>query len=400
LKQSLVIDAFSGAAGDMLLAALIDAGAAVEALQAVALSIPALAKVRVGAESVRRGPFAAKKLVVELPREHAHRSLSDITKIIDSAATLSPWVSVYAKKTFARLAAAEAKVHGTNVEKVHFHEVGALDAILDVVGFFVLAEALGVESFYYTTLAIGAGGTVQGEHGEMPVPAPATLELLAGHRITYTERREELMTPTAAAIIAAAFEPLPLDAHLVQGKVGYGAGTRESKGAPNVVRVSIVQRLAVAGDAGGAGDPAHEVSVIRCTIDNMNPELYGDLMQRLFDERALEVYYTPVMMKKNRPGVEVTVLCEHADVEHVSRIVLTHTTTLGLRVAREGRVELPRRVETVETEWGPARVKVATRPDGSESASPEYESVREIARRTGFTMTEVFDAVRRAWLRR
>jgi hypothetical protein len=302
-------------------------------------------------------------------------------------------VSVQAKNTFAKLAAAEAKVHGTTVEKVHFHEVGALDAILDIVGFFALAETLGVESFYYTTLALGARGTVQGAHGEMPVPAPATLELLAGHRITYTERQEELMTPTAAAIIAAAFQPLPLDAALVQEKVGYGAGTRESKGIPNVVRVSIVQRLA---EVNGA----HSVSVLRCTIDNMNPELYGDLMQRLFDERALEVYYTPVMMKKSRPGTEITVLCEHADVDQLSRIVLTHSTTLGLRVTREERVELPRRVESVETEWGPARIKVATRPDGSETASPEYESCREIAQRTGRTVADVSDAVRRAWLSR
>ena len=395
MKRSLIVDAFSGAAGDMLIAALLDAGASLETLQKVAASIPALAKVRVDAESVRRGPFAARKLTVTLPHEHAHRGLSDITKIID-AASLSPGVSVLAKNTFAKLAAAEAKVHGTTVEKVHFHEVGALDAILDIVGFFALAETLGVESFYYTTLALGARGTVQGAHGEMPVPAPATLELLAGHRITYTERQEELMTPTAAAIIATAFQPLPLDAALVQEKVGYGAGTRESKGIPNVVRVSIVQRLADV----GSGDSAHFVSVLRCTIDNMNPELYGDLMQRLFDERALEVYYTPVMMKKSRPGTEITVLCEHADVDHLSRIVLTHSTTLGLRVTREQRVELPRRVESVETEWGPARIKVATRPDGSETASPEYESCREIAQRTGRTVADVSDAVRRAWLSR
>ena len=392
MKRSLIVDAFLGAAGDMLIAALLDAGAALETLQKVAASIPALAKVRVDAENVRRGPFAAKKLTVTLPHEHAHRGLSDITRIID-ASSLSPGVSVLAKNTFAKLAAAEAKVHGTTVEKVHFHEVGALDAILDIVGFFALAEALGVESFYYTTLALGARGTVQGAHGEMPVPAPATLELLAGHRITYTERQEELMTPTAAAIIATAFQPLPLDAALVQEKVGYGAGTRESKGIPNVVRVSIVQKLA---EVNGA----HSVSVLRCTIDNMNPELYGDLMQRLFDERALEVYYTPVMMKKSRPGTEITVLCEHADVDHLSRIVLTHSTTLGLRVTREQRVELPRRIESVETEWGPARIKVATRPDGSETASPEYESCREIAQRTGRTIADVSDSVRRAWLSR
>jgi uncharacterized protein (TIGR00299 family) protein len=394
LKQSLIVDAFSGAAGDMMIAALLDAGATIEALQACAASIPALAKVRVDKESVRRGPFAATKLNVTLPHEHAHRGLSDITKIID-AGSLSPTVSVRAKNTFTKLAAAEAKVHGMSVEKVHFHEVGALDAILDIVGFFVLAESLGIESFYYTTLAVGARGTVQSEHGEMPVPAPATLELLAGHRITYTERQEELMTPTAAALIAAAFEPLPLGAGVITSKVGYGAGTRESKGMPNVVRVSLAQ---VTNDA--HDDDAHFVSVIRCTIDNMNPEHYGDLMQRLFDERALEVYYTPVMMKKNRPGTAITVLCEHADLEQVSRVVLMHTTTLGLRVTRETRVELPRRVETVETEWGPARIKIATRPDGSETASPEYESCREIARRTGLTLADVSDAVRRVWLRR
>jgi uncharacterized protein (TIGR00299 family) protein len=394
LKRALVVDAFAGAAGDMLLAALIDAGASIDTLRACAASIPALAKVRVDVETVRRGAFAAKKLSLTLPHEHAHRGLSDITKIIDSAPSLSAGVRARAKDAFARLAMAEAKVHGTSVEEVHFHEVGALDAILDVVGFFALAESLEVESFHYTHLAVGAGGSIKGAHGEMPVPAPATLELLAGHRLTFSERCEELMTPTAAAIIAAAFAPLPLDAAWLQDKVGYGAGTRESTGMPNVVRVALGRVDET------AAHTAHEVSVIRCTIDNMNPELYGDLMQRLFAEGALEVYFTSVMMKKNRPGTEITVLCEHVDLERASRLVLTHTTTLGLRVSREGRVELPRRVETVETEWGPARIKVATRPDGSESASPEYESCREIAQRTGSTLTVVFDAVRRAWLRR
>jgi len=394
LSRSLIVDAFSGAAGDMLLAALIDAGASVETLKKCAASIPALAKVRVDVESVRRGAFAAKKLSVTLPHEHAHRGLSDISKIIDSATSLSPGVRTRAKATFERLAAAEAKVHGTSVEEIHFHEVGALDAILDIVGFFVLAESLDVDSFYYTHLAVGAGGSIQGAHGEMPVPAPATLELLAGHRVTLSERREELVTPTAAAIIAAAFKPLPLDASWVPERVGYGAGTRESPGMPNVVRVA----LGVVDD--GAAQSANEISVIRCTIDNMNPELYGDLMQRLFEEGALEVYFTHVMMKKNRPGTEITVLCDNSECDRISTLVLTHTTTLGLRVARERRVELTRRIETIETELGPARVKVATRPDGTESISPEYESCREIAQKTGLTTGAVFDAVRRAWLRR
>ena len=390
MSRALVLDAFSGAAGDMLLAALLDAGASIETLRTFAVSVPALAKVKIDVETVRRGAFAAKLLKVDLPREHAHRGLSDITTIIDSA-TLSPVVAVHARNTFAKLAAAEAKVHGTSIEKIHFHEVGALDAILDVVGFFVLAESLGVASFHYTTLAVGQGGTVHGAHGEMPVPAPATLELLAGHRVTFTDRREELMTPTAAAIIAAAFQPLAPDAGWVQSAVGYGAGTRESAGMPNVVRVALGE---IAGAAAGA---SCDVSIIRCTIDDMNPELYGDLMQRLFDAGALDVYYTSVMMKKNRPGTEITVLCEHDGLDRVSTVVLTHTTTLGLRVSREARVELERRVDTVQTEWGNARIKVAVRPDGSETGSPEYESCREIAARTGRTLSDVYDAVKRAW---
>jgi len=392
LKVCLVIDPFSGAAGDMLLAAMIDAGVSLDVLRERVLAVPALAKVRMDVESVQRGAFAAKRLVVQLPDEHAHRGLADITRIIDGAPSLSETVRSRAKDAFSRLAMAEARVHGTTVEQVHFHEVGAMDAILDIVGFFVCAELLGIESFFYTNLVLGAGGAIHGAHGDMPVPAPATLELLAGHRIVYSSRMEELMTPTAAAIVASVFAPLPLDARLVQGRVGYGAGTRESSGMPNVLRVSIDQMV-----EGGPGVESHEVAVIRCTIDDMNPELYGHLMQQLFADGALEIYYTGVIMKKNRPGVEVTVLAEEADADRLGRLILKHTTTLGLRVAREGRVELARRVETLTTEFGEARVKVATLPDGGEKMSPEYESCREIAERTGRSMVDVFDAVKRAW---
>lgn len=388
MKNALIIDAFSGAAGDMLLAALLDAGAPIEMLRERVLSIPALAKVRLDVEDVRRGAFAAKRLVVSLPHEHAHRGLSDIVAIIDAAPSLSDATKSHSKETFTRLAMAEAKVHGTSVEKVHFHEVGGLDAIVDVVGFFVCAEALGAETFHYTNLVLGGGGAIRGAHGEMPVPAPATLELLHGHRVVYSHRQEELMTPTAAAIVAAVFTPLESTARVVQGRVGYGAGTRESDGMPNVLRAWV-------GAVEGASP--REVAIVRCTIDNMNPELYGHLMQRAFESGALEVYYTPVFMKKNRPGVEVTVITEVHDVDRVSRMLLTDTTTLGLRVTREERVELERRVETIDTPLGPARIKVATLPDGSSRMSPEYESCREIAEKTGRTMLDVYDAVRRAW---
>ncbi len=388
MKTCLVVDAFSGAAGDMLLGALIDAGASIDLLRERVLSIPALAKVRIDAETVRRGAFAATRLVVHLPHEHAHRGLADLVAIIDSAPSLTDRMKSRAKEAFARLAMAEAKVHGTSVEQVHFHEVGALDGIVDVVGFFACAELLGVEEFRYTNLVLGSGGVIHGAHGEMPVPAPATLELLSGHPVAYSTRAEELMTPTAAAIIASAFTPLAGDARVVQGRVGYGAGTRDAGGMPNVVRVWLGQLVA---------GTAREVAIIRCTIDNMNPELYGNVMQRAFETGALEVYYTPVFMKKNRPGVEITVIAETLDVERVSHLLLTHTTTLGLRVSREGRVELERRVETIDTPLGPARVKVATLPDGTARVNPEYESCREIAEKTGRPMLDVFEAVRRAW---
>ncbi len=388
MSRALIVDAFSGAAGDMLLAALIDAGASLDVLRETMFSIPALAKVTLDEETVRRGAFAARRLSVGTPAEHAHRHLKQVVEIIDSAPGLSGIVRRRSKDAFARLAAAEGRVHGTTAEKVHFHEVGALDAIVDIVGFFACAESLGVEAFHYVNLTVGGGGIIRGDHGEMPVPAPATLELLAGHEIVYSERREELVTPTAAAIIAAAFTPLPGDARLVQGRVGYGAGTRDSDGLPNVVRVSLADVLEARPRA---------VAIIRCTIDDMNPEIYGDAMHRLFETGALEVYYTPVLMKKNRPGVEVTVICEQADADRMSGFLLKNTTTLGLRVAREERVELERRIDTIETAHGPARVKVAVLPDGGERASPEYESCREIAARTGQPLLEVFEAIRRAW---
>ncbi len=389
MSRALVLDAFSGAAGDMLLAALIDAGASPDVVRETVLSIPALARLRVDVETVHRGAFAARRLAVDLPPDDTHRHLHHVLEIIDSAPKLSDAVRARARDAFTRLAAAEAKVHGTTVEKVHFHEVGALDAILDIVGFFACAESLGVDSFYYTTLVVGSGGVVHGEHGEMPVPAPATLELLAGHRLAYSDRHEELVTPTAAAIVAAAFRPLPPDTAIVQERVGYGAGTRESgTGLPNVVRVSV---------ADVDESRSRDLAVIRCTIDDMNPELYGYVMHGLFETGAREVYYTPVFMKKNRPGVEVTAIAEPGDADRVSRFLLSSTTTLGVRVGREARIELERRTETVETRLGAARIKVAVLPDGSERMSPEYESCREIAERTGTSLLDVFDEVRRAW---
>jgi len=352
-------------------------------------AMPALAELELEADAVRRGAFAARQLRVGLPHAHEHRGLPEVTAIIEAADALSPAVRARAIDTFTRLAGAEAKLHGTTPDRVHFHEVGALDAILDVVGFYVAAEALGIERFYYTRLVVGGGGEADTAHGKVPVAAPATIELLRDHAIAFSHRTEELLTPTAAAIIATAFEPLGETRSVIPRATGYGAGTRVGSpdALPNILRVIV----------GDIAEAPRVLAVIRCTIDDMNPEHYGHVMHSLFAAGALEVYTTPVHMKKNRPGVELTVIGDEHDAARLSEWILANTTTLGVRVAREERVELERRVETIATPLGEARVKVARLRDGSERASPEYESCRALAEAGGRPLAEVYDIVRRAW---
>ncbi len=370
----------------MLLAALIDAGAPIATIRERVLGIPELARVKIDIEAVKRGHFAARRLRVELPGDDVHRGLGDVVRIIDAAPGLTDTVRARARETFQRLATVEARMHGTTPDEVHFHEVGALDAILDIVGFYVAAETLAIDTFAYTRLILG-GGSTGSAHGEIPVPAPATLELLEGHPVSFSGRDEELVTPTAAAIIATVFKPVGSDTRVVGSSYGYGAGSRESDGLPNILRVVV----------GEVELESRSLSVLRCTIDDMNPEIYGHVMDTLFEAGALEVYFHPVIMKKNRPGVEVTVICEERDASALAAHVLANTTTLGVRVGREERVELERTAETIETPLGPARVKVAIVPGSGERVSPEYESCRELAAHSGKPIIEVYDIVRAAW---
>jgi uncharacterized protein (TIGR00299 family) protein len=388
MTNTLLIDPFSGASGDMLLAALVDAGCPLDSLREQLLGIPALSGVAVDVENAQSGVFAAKRLKIALPHEHAHRGLADVSRIIGEAQTISARVKERAIDTFTRLARAEARVHGIDTEKVHFHEVGALDAILDITGFYAAAELMGLEQFYYTRLVVGSGQTGS-EHGRIPVPAPATLELLSGHSMEFSDRREELLTPTAAAIIATCFERLPGGTGFTAGVTGYGAGTRKAGEGelPNILRVAT----------GRLDSKPRQVSIVRTTIDDMNPEFYGYVMERIFGEGALEVYHHPVMMKKNRPGTEVTVICETVDEQRLAGLLMVHTTTLGVRITREDRLELERRQETVQTEIGEARIKIGILPDGSQKMSPEYESCKSLSADTGVPIAAVFDIVRRAW---
>lgn len=386
MKTAVVIDPFSGASGDMLLSSLIAAGVSEDGLRKSLGSMSVLDPVSFSIESVERGMFTATRLAIAMPHEHAHRSLSTIRDMIE-ASRLDERVKRGAIETFSKLAAAEASVHGRDIEAVTFHEVGALDAIFDIVGWHAALELLGWPECYYTRLVLGSG-SVSAAHGEIPLPAPATLELLKGHAVSFSERREELITPTAAAIIASTFQPLTGSRVFQPERIGYGAGTREGGGGlPNILRTMV----------GTIREQTAHVCIVTCTIDDMNPELYGSTMDTLFAHGALEVYFNQVMMKKNRPGLEMTVITEERDVQAIAGLILEETTTIGLRVDREERIELPRAQEIVETRFGSITVKVVTLPGGRRKMSPEYESCRAAAGRAAVTVREVFDAARAAW---
>jgi uncharacterized protein (TIGR00299 family) protein len=385
MTKALVLDPFSGASGDMLLAALVDLGAPFDVVREAILDIPAFREVRAEAKVVQRGVFQAVRIEVDCPESAEHRSVADIRRIVE-ASPFAPVVKQRIMKNFDALAGAESKVHGCQREEVHFHEVGALDAMFDIFGAHLALELLGNPVGYTRPLTLGNGKTVC-RHGEIPIPSPATLELLRGFPIKLTDRAEELVTPTGAAIIASRFTPLPSDAMIIPDRVGYGAGSREAQGLPNVLRAVL-----------GTVEPRpSRVSIATCTIDDMNPQVYGYLMERLFASGALEVYYNPVMMKKNRPGVEITVITEEKDMSRTVDFLMTETTTLGVRAHSEERIELRRHRDAVETPFGPVAIKVAERPGGFETMSPEYESCKMIAEKAGVPLIDVYEAARRSW---
>jgi uncharacterized protein (TIGR00299 family) protein len=385
MKKAVIFDPFSGASGDMFLGALVDLGVPFDALRDTLGAIPELGAVSIEREAVTRGVFAATRIKITCPEETAHRSLSTIRAIIEKA-DLTDQIKTGAIDTFTRLASAEAKVHGSDIEKVHFHEVGALDAIADIVGAHVALGHLGNPDCFVRTIIVGSG-TITGAHGDMPVPAPATLELLSGLPVSFTEAGEELVTPTGAALIASIAQPLSTGTRVVPDKIGYGAGGRDRKGLPNVLRVV----------SGAIDESQGHVCIVTSTLDDMNPEVYGYVMEQLFANGALEVYYNPVNMKKNRPGVEVTLISEEHNVYDLANLLLSNTTTIGVRIHREERLELERRKETVETTHGTIEIKVAARPGGGELVSPEYESCKRAAQASGVSLLDIYEAARRAW---
>jgi uncharacterized protein (TIGR00299 family) protein len=314
-----------------------------------------------------------------VPHEHGHahsdRGLKEIRRIIQ-AAQISQSAKDRAIKIFEALGAAEAKVHNTDIEKIHFHEVGAIDAIVDIVCASVGAEALGIDEWICSPLNVG-GGTVVCAHGAFPIPAPATLELLKNTPVYSGEIQKELVTPTGAAIVsvlASRFANIPA---MKTEKIGYGAGTRNFKNSPNVLRLTVGETTATQYES---PFPVEEITVLEANVDDMTPQVFGYVMEQALQNGALDAFGTPVQMKKSRPGMLLTVLCRTEDSQRLTKFILAETTTLGVRMRRESRAALTRRHVSVSTKWGDVRMKLANLNGSISNYAPEYEDCRQIAK--------------------
>ncbi len=394
----LYFDCFSGAAGDMVLGSLIDAGVPLEEVRR-ALGSLAIDPDAVWTDRVVRAGVTATKFCVRGEdggeRAHAHRHLKGVYKLIDGSA-LSDAGKARAKVLFERLGEAEAAIHGTTMDKVHLHEVGALDSIIDIVGSVFALEWLGADEVVSSPLNVGSG-TVKVAHGLYPVPAPATMRLLEGVPVYAGEQQAELVTPTGALLVssyASWYGPMP---PMTIRKIGYGAGTRDFGETPNVLRV-LIGEAERAGAAKGA--LYTEVVVIECEIDDMNPQIFGVLMDRLLAEGALDVFYTSVQMKKNRPGTLLTVIAPPDRRELLTSLVFSETTTIGVRYREMARECLERESVTVATPLGPVQMKVARRGGQVLNASPEFDDCERLAREHGVPLKDVQAAALKAYLDR
>jgi uncharacterized protein (TIGR00299 family) protein len=383
-------DCFSGASGDMILGALLDAGLGIERLNEELAKLH-LSHYDVSVQKVvKKGIGGSQALVVvdDHHHHHHHRHLHDIEEII-SKSDLDDPIKRKSLDIFSRLAQAEAKVHETTVDHIHFHEVGAMDAIIDVVGSVAGLAAMGIERIYCSPLHVGSG-TVNCAHGTLPVPAPATAELIVGKPFYSSGVPGELLTPTGAAIlttIASDFGAMPA---MTLEKIGYGAGTSDPA-LPNLLRILI----------GEATDELRDyekehIAVIETNIDDMNPQVFDYLIEKVLEAGALDVYVNPVLMKKNRPGMVVTVTCRPHLVERFTELLLQETTTIGLRWRLDNRLKARRTMREVDTPFGVIRCKVASLDGKMTNITPEYDDCKRVALEKNVPLKTIMAAARAA----
>jgi hypothetical protein len=373
----------------MLLGALVDAGAPLEGLRAGLAALP-LAGYELTARRVSKHGIGATQVEVVIHDRATERRLSEILAIVESSG-LNTALRQKAQAIFQRIGEVEAGIHGAAVESVHLHELGGLDTIVDVVGVLLGLELLGVEKLVVSPLPLGRG-YVQTAHGWLPLPAPATLELLEGLPVTGSEIEKELVTPTGAALLAGlaqGFGPIPPMRLL---KTGYGAGRRDLP-VPNLLRLLVGEAVE---PAASPAYPVETLACLECNLDNLNPEIYGYVFERLFAVGALDVWLAPIQMKKNRPGTLLSVLCREGQAAALLDILFRETTTLGARKFPVQRYYLEREFIEVQTEYGPVRVKVARGGGQALQVAPEYEDCRRLAEQTGAPLQAVYRAALRA----
>lgn len=383
-------DCFSGASGDMILGSLLDAGLDIDLLRNE-LGKLHLSHYDIQAERILSRGLRGTRALVLIDQEHHqlhHRHLRHIREILHQS-DLDKQVKDRALGIFVRLAEAEAAVHRKEIEEIHFHEVGAMDAIIDVVGAVAGLNALGVERIYCSPVHVGSG-TVECAHGTLPVPAPATAELIKGREVYATSVKGELLTPTGAAILTELTQQFGAMPRMAPDAIGYGAG-RADLPIPNLLRVFIGEERDEGAAAHGAG-----MAVMETTIDDMNPQIYEYLFQKVGQAGAQDAFLAPVQMKKNRPGVLMTLICPVDRVESLARIVMTETTTIGVRWRVDRTIKAEVSVEQVEAAFGKARVKIARIGQRVIHITPEYEDCKQLALQHRVALKRIMDQVREA----
>lgn len=374
------LDTIAGISGDMTLGAFISAGVKLEQLQNELLKLN-LTGYKLKTETVTRSGISAVKLsVIVHEQPHYHRHLKDIHTIIDSS-TLNDKVKDNAKKIFLELAKAEASVHNKTIEKIHFHEVGAVDAIVDIVGTAICLDILNIEKVFSSPVKLGSGGFVETEHGRMPIPTPATIELLKNYPTVLTDIPFELTTPTGASIVKALSNGLISFEKILVKSIGYGAGSRDLGEVPNLLRIFIAELLHTTTD--------EDAVIIETNIDDMNPEIYPYVIEKLLEAGAHDAYLTPIIMKKGRPGILLSALASKSNLEEIVNIIFQQTTTLGVRIREIQRKKLSRSSKTVKTSFGDVKVK-AIQVDGIERLTPEFEECKRISDKHNIPIIEVY----------
>lgn len=380
----LYYDCFSGISGDMNLGAMIDLGIDASYLRTE------LEKLNLGGwdlsveKDQRHGITGTKVTVKQTVHSHHHRHLSDIEEIIRKS-SLKESVKNLSMKIFMKIAEAEAKVHGTSVDKVHFHEVGAIDSIIDIAGAAICYEALGVDEVFVSEVELGSG-FVDCDHGRLPVPAPATMEIVKGMPVRTGGVGFEATTPTGAAILSTLVTETETPRAVRIGRTGYGIGQRENRDVPNILRVAL-------GETGEKAKTGHKALLIESNIDDMNPEFYDHISESLFNEGASDVYLSQVIMKKGRPGVVLSVICEPGKEDKLKKILFTESTTLGIRSFEFIKDTLEREFSTIDTVYGTVRVKHSFFNGREVSVKPEYEDCRRIASEKGLPVREIYGLV-------